>query len=259
MGDGRRSCSQATQHKILNGNSRLKECTHRQVQQALHSSSANRSSLRMTEMTVKVLKDLCKEHKLYTTPSINDKLYLHYRGFHSIQNLEAYTGLKALWLEGNGFSRIEGLNHLIQLRTLYLHENIIEKIEGLDQLVELDSLNLSKNFIKKVENISSLKKLTSLNLANNHLTTAADIVEVLELPALQTLDLQHNHLQDTAIVDIVSQIKDLRVLYLQGNPVVKDIRHYRKVIIGRCPQLKYLDDRPGKKRRPYSLSLSLSV
>lgn len=37
---------------------------------------------------------------------------------------------------------------------------------------------------------------------------------------------------------------DLRVLYLQGNPVVKDIRHYRKIIIGRCKELRYLDDRP---------------
>lgn len=37
---------------------------------------------------------------------------------------------------------------------------------------------------------------------------------------------------------------DLRVLYLQGNPVVKEIRHYRKTIISRCTALNYLDDRP---------------
>ena len=29
-----------------------------------------------------------------------------------------------------------------------------------------------------------------------------------------------------------------------GNPVVKNIRHYRKTIVSRCKQLKYLDDRP---------------
>jgi dynein assembly factor 1, axonemal len=85
------------------------------------------------EMTKIVLKNLCKEHGLYTTPSINDKLYLHYKGFRKIENLEEYTGVKALWLEGNGLPKIEGLEHLILLRTLYLHENIIEVIEGLDR------------------------------------------------------------------------------------------------------------------------------
>mmetsp|Transcript_6878 Transcript_6878/g.6180 ORF Transcript_6878/g.6180 Transcript_6878/m.6180 type:complete len:181 (+) Transcript_6878:140-682(+) len=37
---------------------------------------------------------------------------------------------------------------------------------------------------------------------------------------------------------------DLRVLYLIGNPVVKLIKNYRKIIISKCKQLKYLDDRP---------------
>lgn len=38
-------------------------------------------------------------------------------------------------------------------------------------------------------------------------------------------------------------MNDLRVLYLQGNPVVKLIRHYRKTLVSRCANLKYLDDR----------------
>jgi len=29
-----------------------------------------------------------------------------------------------------------------------------------------------------------------------------------------------------------------------GNPVVKDIKHYRKTIIAKCKALRYLDDRP---------------
>jgi dynein assembly factor 1 len=198
----------------------------------------------MAEMTKPMLRKLCKDNGLYTTPSINDKLYLHYKGFKAIQNLEEYTGLKALWLEGNGLFKIEGLDTLKDLRTLYLHENIIEKIENLDHQIELDNINLSKNFIRTVENLSHMTKLTSLNLANNQISTYEGIAHLLEIPTLQTIDLQHNKIEDPNIIDIFAQLPDLRVLYLMGNPAVKHIRNYRKTVISRCKQLKYLDDRP---------------
>lgn len=198
----------------------------------------------MTEMTPKLLRQYCKDNNLYTTPSINDKIYLHYKGFKRIENLNEYTGLKAIWLEGNGFTKIEGLENQTLLRSLFLHENIIEKIEGLDSQLLLDSLNLSKNFVKKIENLSHMKDLTSLNLAHNNITTAEDLEHILLVPSLQSLDLQHNKITDVGIVDIVAQMPDLRVIYLMGNPVVKSIKHYRKTLIARCKALKYLDDRP---------------
>lgn len=198
----------------------------------------------MTEMTKPFLRKLCKDAGLYTTPSINDKLYLHYKGFSAIENLDEYTGLKVIWLEGNGLGKISGLENQTLLRTLYLHENLIEKIENIDHLIDLDNINLSKNYIKMIENMSTLKKLTSLNIAHNVISTLEGVRQVLELPALQTLDLQHNKIEDPAIVDIVAQIPDLRVLYLMGNPCVKQIRNYRKTIVAKCKTLKYLDDRP---------------
>jgi dynein assembly factor 1 len=66
-------------------------------------------------------KFLRKEHKLYySTPELNDCLYLHYKGFRKIENLEEFTGLKVLYMEGNALSTIENLEHNINLRCLYL-------------------------------------------------------------------------------------------------------------------------------------------
>lgn len=197
-------------------------------------------------MTKPLLKKLCKDTGLYGTPSVNDKLYLHYKGFRTIENLEEYTGVKAIWLEGNGLPKIEGLQNMTLLRSLYIHENMIERIEGLDTAVDLDTINLSKNFIKKIENLSQCTKLSTLTLAHNALTTAASVEHVLEIPSLQTLDIQSNKIDDIGVLDIFSQMADLRVLYLMGNPVVKKIPHYRKTIISKCQHLRYLDDRPGK-------------
>ena len=196
------------------------------------------------EMNVVTIKKLCKEQGLYTTPSVNDKLYLHYKGFSKIENLKEYTGLKAIWLEGNGIKVIEGLEENTLLRTIYLHENLIEKIEGLDNLYDIDTLNLSSNFITKIDNLSHCKKISSLILSNNKLCTTSDVEHVLSIPSLQTLDIQNNKLDDPTIIDVLCQLPDLRVLYLQGNPVVKKIPHYRKCLIYKCKNLKYLDDRP---------------
>jgi hypothetical protein len=196
------------------------------------------------EMTKESLRRVCKEQKLYTTPAINDKLYLHYKGFTKVQNLDEYTGLKALWLEGNGLSRIEGLETLSLLRSLYLQENIIETIEGLSGQVGLDTLNLSKNYIKKVENLTHMKHLSTLILSHNCLRSAQDIEDLLKMPCIQTVDIQHNKIDDPAILDVLAELPDLRVLYLQGNEVVKKIPHYRKTVLSRCKELKYLDDRP---------------
>ncbi|KAF4315294.1 hypothetical protein BBO99_00003062 [Phytophthora kernoviae] len=198
----------------------------------------------MVDMEKEYLKKLCRDKDLYVTPAINDKLYLHYKGFRCIKNLEEYTGLKVLWLEGNGLPAIEGLENQTQLRSLYLHENLIQKIEGLESQLMLDSLNLSQNQISSVENLGHLKQLTSLALKSNYLMSAKDIAHVLELPNLSVLDIQSNRINDVEIVDILAQLPNLKVLYLQGNEVVKHIKQYRKTLVYRCRKLKYLDDRP---------------
>lgn len=65
-------------------------------------------SLRLTN---KYLREMIKKEpkKYYRTAYLNDKLYLHYKGFRYIRNLEQFTDLKCLYIEGNGLRSLKGL------------------------------------------------------------------------------------------------------------------------------------------------------
>jgi dynein assembly factor 1 len=182
----------------------------------------------------------------YRTEELNDKLYIHYKGWRDLKNLDGWTGLKTLYAECNAFSRIAGLQNCTKLRSLFLQENCINKISGIETLTELWSLNLSSNFIERIEGLENLKGLNTLIISKNKLGHGGvSDLDALVDTNIGTLDVQDNRIDDPDVVpEVFTRMPGLRVLYLKGNPAAKKIINYRKSLTVYCKDLRYLDDRP---------------
>jgi dynein assembly factor 1 len=192
-------------------------------------------------MTADAIKQSCLDNDGFELPELNEKLYLHFKGYQRIENLEQYTGCKGLFLESNGFTKIENLEPVVETRSLFLQQNLIEKIENLCHLKELVVLDLSNNRITCLDGLSGLPKLNTLNVSKNQLKTIEDIEHLKECRTVRDLDVSSNKLEDFAILDVYAAMPALVAVKNNGNPVVSNTRYYRKEALLKLPNLRYLD------------------
>ncbi|KAH8070986.1 hypothetical protein JL720_11600 [Aureococcus anophagefferens] len=196
----------------------------------------------LPRMTKELLLASCLENDGYETPELNDNLYLHFKGFQRIENLEPYTGLKGLWLEANGLCRVEGLGHLGELRCLFLGRNLLRTVHGLDGLRNLVTLDLSENRIAVLSHLgAATPRLETLNVNKNELADAAAIGELARLGELKNLQIEQNALAGDDVIAALAAAPKLCGVNVSGNPCVSATPQFRKRCLLAMPLLAYLD------------------
>jgi hypothetical protein len=192
-------------------------------------------------MTPEAVLETCIENEGYETPELNDKLYLHFKGYQRIENLDAYTGCKGLFVESNGLTKIEGLEAMVDLRTIYLQQNLLTSIENLSHLKQLRVIDLSQNKLTHLSGLDQLPLLNTLNVAQNRITNAEGLRHLENCLPIENLDLSCNKLEDVEILDVFAKMPKLYSLKFAGNPVVSNTRHFRKTSLCKLPNVRYLD------------------
>ena len=170
-------------------------------------------------MTEALVSQICKDKGFYRSPSLNEKLYLHFTGFLKIQNIENFCNCKALWLENNSISTIENLEPLRELKTIFLQNNQINSFLGAAEacianpeetpqlasmyprglrptsgpLPSITNINLSSNGLLSLDGISFIfPNAESLIVSQNRLTNIS--AELKSLVRLCVFDISHNQI-----------------------------------------------------------------
>jgi dynein assembly factor 1, axonemal len=142
----------------------------------------------------------------------------------NLSMIQAFSGLKALYLEGNAISVIENMQHMSDLKCLFIAKNVLHGLEGIQQMTALATLDVSHNDLYSLAPLSALVGLQSLNVGHNKLSSAEDIAPLLHCPRLKTLDLEKNRIACPEALNTIMSMP-LALLRLVGNPVVSATKY----------------------------------
>eukprot|EP00796_Vickermania_ingenoplastis_P011039 gene11039-7672_t len=197
--------------------------------------------IRMTEAFIS---QQCKAHRGYTTPELNEKLYLHHFGFSKIENLDPYTGCKVLYITHNALTDLSPLAALIHLDSLYVSNNSISSLESLPVLPVLRQLDVSHNSISECRALASRAPALEILLASHNVMQSLEGLGSLSL--LTSLDVSHNKLSGYEEVQkhLARISGTLQTLIFSGNKMVHENKNYRKNTIYQFPALRFLDAYP---------------
>lgn len=126
----------------------------------------------------------------------------------------------------------------------YLHNNSLSRIENLAHLKRLHTLNISHNRLTSLDGLEGCDSLRTLDVSGNMITDINECRVLKLLPALGSFDARDNKIDNHEdIVPFFAELPRLELLYLRGNPCVRKIVNYRKVMITTIPALVYFDER----------------
>lgn len=133
---------------------------------------------------------------------------------HSLEGIEALTGLTRLTLAGHPLEDVGPLAHLPNLNNVSLPYNRIVDISPLAALNELERLDVSDNRISDISALADLVHLGYVNLGNNRIT------DLSPLRGLENLEYVLLHRNAFADVSPLLDLPALREAMLQANPGV---------------------------------------
>lgn len=126
----------------------------------------------------------------------------------------------------------------------YLHNNNISKIENVCHLKQLHTLNLAHNRLTCLDGLEGCDMLRTLDVSFNLITDINECQAVKKLPILGAFDLRENKIENhEEVLPFFAELPKLELLYLRGNPCVRKIANYRKIMIVTIPGLLYFDER----------------
>ncbi|KAK7200571.1 hypothetical protein NESM_000113000 [Novymonas esmeraldas] len=195
-------------------------------------------------MTEALVLQQCKMQMGYSTPELNEKLYLHHRGFARLGGLAAFTGCVVLYLDNNALSDLAGLAPLTRLDSLYLSRNALARLDSLPRLPVLRTLDVAQNCVTSLEGLDAAAPLLQTLLAGGNRLQGLDGVR--GLSCLMSLDASHNRIADEEKTRacLRGHSATLRTLMLHGNELCRCTPHHRKRWIAAIPALRFLDESP---------------